>query len=1101
MSYTGIISNCYSAGDISSNAGGIIGYNRGIDASYSVTNSYSKQKLGNIISGLTNGSTPLDGNLDISSISNGSEPQLLNESVIVDGYTTISGEWIADTFGVREYPLLKTFKETPWNNTVYKIVDSAIATISYENYNLSSRVPINELDESTAENSVDINTLLSSYLDTEIITNPIAFRDFRRTLRSFRNKLTSPKTIIAGNKLVNLLTNKAENNTLTTRSVLSLFPNANETVTLSIDDKNALSSNGALYLGLDSGESTTIVLDSNSYLFTVLSNGIRYDGTDYTIGSTFEFGGLSVTVAALGSVVLETQSSQPTQTPPSNISLSNTHVYINDPSNTVVGSFTSTVDDGVTYTFTYSIVTDPSNHFTISGDQLITNKDFLSQDMGTYTLRVQSTNDAGSYEQDILLTIGEKISVKLLDNASDGWEQNTLTISLDDVILPDASGLTITEISSEKIINVFLDRQYEKITFTYVGVQNINENAYIVYNNYDASGDSILTVNYGELVNENNHVKTLYKDFLNYFFTFTPINDTEDNKLQQYINTATRIINSIVKGINNNSKNILELSGNVNVSFNPNLKTVAGRAFYTSTDTVQRGIELNQEMIGTQAFLNDKSIEYLEVILIHEIMHMFGYGINHSGWNSLTQQSSRPFYYNGEHGNAQYRRVLEANSFSQNDTSELVIPLEDDGTGSAKYHVEEGPRDINAANEIKILRKDDKYIILPTVPYDLMSSVIQNRTYFTSITAGVLQDLGYEIDYSSLQLANTGTILNVYPNWYSFVEGSQLSVYPVTINGTSQNCLTLNNEQIVDLTRAYGMGLGQHTISSVDSSNKFRISGVSSSKVDISGEYIDVVNGLTYYHGNVTINVKAPFDTTPVDIILADPTYNGNNIIVYTTESRSVDPNAGSNAIGDEQQEVVTNDTVIIPCFLKGTEILTTRGYKSVETLTTKDILLTHDKRETRIHEINVFEAKNVSNETKPYRIPKGASILGYKATKDLYLSPDHAILCNDRFIPVNQSNMKQIETIQSTKELIYYHLTTDNYFSDTVVANGIPTESYGGNIVKNIKNEFDLEFTKRMAQAVKNEDGSRKYVPNKEYIRHKMSLRKTLAKKANKRQ
>jgi hypothetical protein len=38
-----------------------------------------------------------------------------------------------------------------------------------------------------------------------------------------------------------------------------------------------------------------------------------------------------------------------------------------------------------------------------------------------------------------------------------------------------------------------------------------------------------------------------------------------------------------------------------------------------------------------------------------------------------------------------------------------------------------------------------------------------------------------------------------------------------------------------------------------------------------------------------------------------------------------------------------------------------------------------------------------------------------------------------------------------------YYHITSENYFTDVIIANGIPTESYGGNITN--KNNKDLIF------------------------------------------
>ena len=135
-----------------------------------------------------------------------------------------------------------------------------------------------------------------------------------------------------------------------------------------------------------------------------------------------------------------------------------------------------------------------------------------------------------------------------------------------------------------------------------------------------------------------------------------------------------------------------------------------------------------------------------------------------------------------------------------------------------------------------------------------------------------------------------------------------------------------------------------------------------------------------------------------------------------------------------------------IPCFLKGTKILTTKGYKNVEFLDPKkDKLLDKDNNSLKFLDLQKYSQDN-NGKQYPYKIP-GGSVLSedYTCTSDLYLTYNHCVYLPhlDSFVPVSfMRHMKEDKTLTQNK-FTYYHVFTENYFSDTLMANGIPCESH----------------------------------------------------------
>ena len=144
-----------------------------------------------------------------------------------------------------------------------------------------------------------------------------------------------------------------------------------------------------------------------------------------------------------------------------------------------------------------------------------------------------------------------------------------------------------------------------------------------------------------------------------------------------------------------------------------------------------------------------------------------------------------------------------------------------------------------------------------------------------------------------------------------------------------------------------------------------------------------------------------------------------------------------------------------IPCFIKGTKILTDKGYKLIEKLKYGDNLINNKGDKIKLLDIYTFN-KYKSIENHPCLIKKGTIINDFKCNDDLYLSQNHSILINNYFVPVHKL-FKPIKIKDDKDYYSYYHIITENFFTDVIISNGILTETYSKKIEKTLgKNLFN---------------------------------------------
>lgn len=186
-----------------------------------------------------------------------------------------------------------------------------------------------------------------------------------------------------------------------------------------------------------------------------------------------------------------------------------------------------------------------------------------------------------------------------------------------------------------------------------------------------------------------------------------------------------------------------------NIKKNINIYT-----FYEDSDIAgyakDNNIYLNSKIIDLNIISGISNIKiYLETyIFIHEIFHVLE--IVPTNNRNLVKMIDNRKVYIGKYGIKGYKKVLEDNDYETKNI--IYIPLEDDfGPGSKHVHFEQG-RDEDKSIEIPII-ENVKY---PIVENELMTSGYSSTSYtfLTTMTTGVLEDLGYIINNNSKYIVN-----------------------------------------------------------------------------------------------------------------------------------------------------------------------------------------------------------------------------------------------------------------------------------------------------------------------------------------------------------
>ena len=223
------------------------------------------------------------------------------------------------------------------------------------------------------------------------------------------------------------------------------------------------------------------------------------------------------------------------------------------------------------------------------------------------------------------------------------------------------------------------------------------------------------------------------------------------------VNETKKIIDSIIKKRNSN------ISYSIDLAYDSNLVGTSTLG-YASWETGE--IRLNPDNdSGNDVSFNGAIVSLNIAVLFHEIMHIFGYG---SGtlWQANSNVYNNPapiyndYYFYGKNATYQYNNYLKLYNYNKKLNH---VKIEDSGgSGTSGAHIEEGFRLIDG-NWVPQVRFDLSENIYPCFYEEIMSGWIDGNNYFTLISAGVLQDLGFSINYNSEYIYNTPN-LSSYPS-------------------------------------------------------------------------------------------------------------------------------------------------------------------------------------------------------------------------------------------------------------------------------------------------------------------------------------------------
>ena len=151
-------------------------------------------------------------------------------------------------------------------------------------------------------------------------------------------------------------------------------------------------------------------------------------------------------------------------------------------------------------------------------------------------------------------------------------------------------------------------------------------------------------------------------------------------------------------------------------------------------------------------------------------------------------------------------------------------------------------------------------------------------------------------------------------------------------------------------------------------------------------------------------------------------------------------------AYGDSLQNF--DDTGSVPfCFLEGTQISTSKGEVTVDSLKVGDTVLTQDGREVAVKWMGYQRVQNrigTSAEEAPVKITAG-SIAPNVPHTDLYVTGSHAVMIDDLLfnasVLCNGSTIDYVSLKDMPSEFTYYHIETEAH--EAVVANGLAAETF----------------------------------------------------------
>jgi len=351
------------------------------------------------------------------------------------------------------------------------------------------------------------------------------------------------------------------------------------------------------------------------------------------------------------------------------------------------------------------------------------------------------------------------------------------------------------------LVNIFFNSTLPNTLSSNI-FNSIPENACCYYKNSDISG-----TNYNNLKNlftnsganivfiENSSLNDISNNNIENGSSFYTINNT--NVSATVVTQTKNILDSIIKKRNDN------ITYTINLDYDNDL---IGGSTLGYADWSNREIRLNPDNdLGSQVNFNGVSTILNVVVLVHEILHIFGYGVG-TIWDSLNGiNPDSDYYFYGKNGTFQYNKYLELYNF--NNKLHHVKVEDSGGGGTVGSHIEEGYNLIIDPNSdfsqwMLQARFDLSQNLYPCFYEEIMTGWIDNNNYFTWISCGVLQDLGFSINYNSEYVYYNNdlysypdlTLINRTNTPYNYVNDNTSILNDISNNSLKCKCNCSNNK-------------------------------------------------------------------------------------------------------------------------------------------------------------------------------------------------------------------------------------------------------------------------------------------------------------------
>ena len=318
-------------------------------------------------------------------------------------------------------------------------------------------------------------------------------------------------------------------------------------------------------------------------------------------------------------------------------------------------------------------------------------------------------------------------------------------------------------------------------------------------------------------------------------------------------------------------------------------------------------------------------------------------------------------------------------------------------------------------------------------------TIVQNAATITSYTtkimngSAVINEITILGDTPTKSVLGTSDGLVVSGTYDFFVRanaGSYSSEYAGPLVGVAPDTNQFPNAPT--LTATAGTEAGQINLTWTTPSN--------SASVGISNYTVEYTNLST-----TIVSLRTTTNTI---------TNLGLGLTAGTSYSFRVRANAGTlNGFFSDAVVFTPSGTISVPCYAKGTLILTDKGYIKIEdikkgdkvvregSISKKGVLEKNKIKEVPVTWVSKFKIETLDSLSRPICIAKNA--FGEdRPFENLYVSPGHSIMIDDRLITAkNLRNGDTIYPYNECESVEYYHVQCETH--SAIYANGVLSETY----------------------------------------------------------